>query len=75
MANQLTRRSARPRPDRYSDKKQGFVSQSWRVSVEDVHLIREAAALKGLSINHWMTRHLVTLAKRELARYAEKSTL
>jgi uncharacterized protein (DUF1778 family) len=68
-----TRKAARPRPDMYSKKRSGYVAQSLRVTVQEAKLIRDAASLKGLSTNHWMTTHLVAIAKKELAA-AEKST-
>lgn len=62
-----TRKAARPRPDRYSKKKKGYVSQSFRVTVDEAKLIRDAAAARGFSINLWMTQHLIPIAKKELA--------
>jgi uncharacterized protein (DUF1778 family) len=67
------RKSARPRPDRYSKKKKGYVAQSLRVTVEEAKLIRKAAALKQFSINLWITQTLIPIAKREIAA-AETAT-
>lgn len=68
------RKSALPRPDRYSKKKKGYVAQSFRVSVEDAKLIRDAAALRGFSINLWMQQILIPTAKKELADAAQPTT-
>ena len=56
-----------PRPDRYSKKKKGNISQSLRISVDDAKLIREASVLRGESTNHWMQKQLINAAKRQLA--------
>ena len=68
MATKKTiRKAAMPRPDRYSKKRSGYVSQSVRLEVADAKLIREAATAKRMSTNHWMTTHLIAIAKKELA--------
>ena len=64
----VTRKAARPRPDKYSKKRKGYISQSLRITVEEAQLIRDAAAAKGLSTNHWMTLVLIPTAKKQLAQ-------
>jgi len=61
------------RPDRYSKKRSGYVAQSVRLDVADNKLIRDAAELKRMSLNHWMTTALIAAAKKELAE-AQQST-
>lgn len=73
MATTKKRKAARPRPDKYSKKKKGYVSQSLRITIDEAKLIREAAAARGFSINLWITQTLIPIAKRELAA-AEKTT-
>jgi uncharacterized protein (DUF1778 family) len=60
-------RASAPRPDRYSKKKTGIVSQAVRVTVDDNNLIREAATLEGVSINFWMKRVLLSAARKRIA--------
>jgi uncharacterized protein (DUF1778 family) len=67
----ITRKAAKPRPDRYSKKRTGYVSQSIRLTVEENKLVRRAADLDGMSINFWATRNLVAAAKKQIAA-AEK---
>jgi predicted HicB family RNase H-like nuclease len=52
-----------PRPDRYSDKTEGKMRQTLRLSPEQNQLIRAAAEEEGLSINTWAIRILVKAAK------------
>jgi len=68
-----TRKAARPRPDKYSKKRSGYVSQSVRLTVAENKLVREAADLDGASINFWATRALVTAAKAQLAKAAKEA--
>jgi len=63
-----TRGAARPRPDKYSKKKTGYVSQSLRITVAEAKLFRAAATAKNMSIHYWMTQHLISIAKEELAK-------
>lgn len=71
MATKKTTRRARgayaPRPDRYSKKKTGTITQSLRLNVADARLIRKAALAQRMSTNLWMTNHLVAAAAEELA--------
>jgi uncharacterized protein (DUF1778 family) len=62
-----TRRAARPRPDKFSKKRSGLVSQSIRISVEQNKLLRQAAELEGMSISLWASRVLIAAAKKEIA--------
>jgi uncharacterized protein (DUF1778 family) len=62
-----TRKAAKPRPDRYSKKRSGYISQSVRLTVAENKLLREAAELEGMSINFWATRALVAAAKKAIA--------
>jgi hypothetical protein len=67
MANKkATRKSASPRPDRYSKKKSGYISTSLRMTVADNRTLRKAATFEGLSINHWSLRILLAAAKRRV---------
>jgi uncharacterized protein (DUF1778 family) len=66
-----TPKAARPRPDRYSKKRSGYVSQTVRISVEQNRLIREAADLEGMSISFWASRTLVAAAKKQIATAAK----
>jgi hypothetical protein len=63
-----TRKSASPRPDRYSKKKSGYISTSLRMIVADNKILRKAATLDGLSINHWCMRLLLTAAKKRIGK-------
>jgi uncharacterized protein (DUF1778 family) len=65
-----TRRAARPRPDKYSKKRSGYVSQTVRLTVEQNKLVREAADLEGMSISFWSSRTLVAAAKKQIAASA-----
>jgi uncharacterized protein (DUF1778 family) len=49
------------------------VNQSLRLTVADNKLLREAAAIEGMSINFWAVRALVNAAKTRIAK--EKRTL
>jgi uncharacterized protein (DUF1778 family) len=62
------RKAARPRPDRYSKKKAGYVSQSLRLTADENKLIRKASGLEGSSINHWAVLALVKAAKARIAK-------
>ena len=73
-AKKKVRKAALPRPDRYSKKRSGYVSQSVRLEVADAKLIREAATAKRMSTNYWMMTHLVAMAKKELAAAASTTT-
>lgn len=74
MAKQkIIRKAALPRPDRYSKKRSGYISQSLRLDVADAKLIRAAATAKRMSTNFWMSTHLIAIAKQELAE-AQQST-
>jgi hypothetical protein len=74
MAFMATKKSSRgaskPRPDRYSKKRSGYISQSVRLTVAENKLMREAAELEGFSINFWATRTLVAAAKKQIAAAA-----
>jgi uncharacterized protein (DUF1778 family) len=63
-----SRKAARPRPDRYSKKRSGYVAQTLRLTVEENKLIRQAADLEGASINFWATRALVTSARTSIKK-------
>lgn len=65
-----TRKAAKPRPDRYSKKRSGYISQSVRLTVAENKLLREAAEFEGMSINFWATRALVAAAKKAIAAAA-----
>jgi predicted HicB family RNase H-like nuclease len=52
-----------PRPDRYSDKTEGKIRQTLRLSPEQNQLIRAVAEAEGLSINTWAVRLLMRAAK------------
>ena len=66
-----TRRAARPRPDKYSPKKKGYVCQTVRLSVESNKLVRQAADMEEMSISFWASRVLVAAAKEQITA-AEK---
>jgi uncharacterized protein (DUF1778 family) len=68
------RKAARPRPDRYSKKKSGYVNQSLRLTTDENKLVREASGLEGMSINFWAVRALVTAAKAGIAKEKRNST-
>jgi uncharacterized protein (DUF1778 family) len=63
MANRKNVRAGRPRPDLDSDKTDGKVSQTLRLSPEQNTLIRAAAREENRSINAWAVRLLVRAAK------------
>lgn len=65
-----TPKAARPRKDKYSKKRSGWVSQTVRISVDQNKLIREAADLEGMSISFWASRALVAAAKKQIAAAA-----
>ena len=68
MANKkIPNRRERPRPDRYSDKTDGKLKQTLRLTPEQNKVIREASKLEGLSINNWAVRILVRFAERRVA--------
>jgi uncharacterized protein (DUF1778 family) len=74
------RKASRPRPDRHSKKRTGYVSQSIRLTVADNKLLREASALEGMSINFWASRALITAAnnrinKQKLKKLKESESL
>jgi hypothetical protein len=66
----VTRKASKPRPDRYSKKRSGYISQSVRLTVDENKLVRQAADLEGFSINLWATRTLVAAAKKQIAAAA-----
>lgn len=53
-----------PRPDRYSDKTEGRLRQTFRFTPEQNQLIREASKIENLSINNWAVRILVKQATK-----------
>jgi len=61
------RKAAKPRPDKYSKKRSGYVNQGVRLTVDENKLVRQAASLEGFSINLWATRTLVNAAKKQIA--------
>ena len=63
--------SRRPRPDLHSNKKEGFVTQGIRISVDENKLIRQAAEIERRSINAWAVDALVNAAKKVI-RAAER---
>jgi uncharacterized protein (DUF1778 family) len=67
MANKKTARKGVPRPDRFSDKTEGRLRQTLRLSPEQNQLLRAAAGAEGLSINTWAIRILVKTAKARIA--------
>jgi uncharacterized protein (DUF1778 family) len=66
MANKKKTPVGRPRPDRYSDKTDGKLRQTLRLSPEQNQLLRAAAEDEGLSINTWAVRILVRAAKTHI---------
>jgi hypothetical protein len=68
----LSRGASKPRPDKYSKKRFGTVSQSVRLTVQENRLVRKAADLEGFSINLWATRTLVAAAKQQIAAAASE---
>ena len=62
-----------PRPDRYSKKRGGTVAQSLRLSVADNRVLRQAATLKGQSINVWAVAVLVATANKTIAAHNKKT--
>jgi hypothetical protein len=69
-----SRKAARPRPDRYSKKRSGYVNQTLRLTTAENKLIREASGLDSSSINFWATRILVTAAKAQIAKKNKQLT-
>jgi uncharacterized protein (DUF1778 family) len=68
MATKKTpRKSSKPRPDKYSKKRSGYISQSLRLTSDENKLLRQAAGLEGFSINFWSVRTLVAAAKKQIA--------
>jgi hypothetical protein len=67
-AKKATRKSASPRPDRYSKKKSGYISTSLRMTVADNKVLRKAATLDALSINHWCLRVVMAAAKKRIGK-------
>jgi hypothetical protein len=55
------------RPDRYSKKRSGNISQSVRITVAENKLLRDAASLDRMSINAWCGKTLVAAAKKRIA--------
>ena len=52
----------------YSKKRgKAMVAQSLRLTATENLLLRKAADLEGRSINTWATRHLIALAKHQIA--------
>lgn len=70
---QAKRRAGASRPDRYSKRRNGYVTQSIRLSVDHNKLIREAAALDGYSITLFATQTLVKAAKARLAKEKQEA--
>ena len=62
----VTRKTAKARPDKYSKKRSGYISQSVRLTVAENKLVRSAAELDGFSINFFATRALVAAAKARI---------
>jgi len=58
------------RPDKYSKKRSGSVSQSVRATVAENKLLRQAAELERMSINAWCVKTLVAAAKKQIAAAA-----
>jgi uncharacterized protein (DUF1778 family) len=71
----LPRKASRPRPDRHSKKKTGYVSQSIRLTVAENLLVREAAALDGMSINFWASRALLVAANNRINKQKQLNKL
>lgn len=67
MATKSSTKFSGGRPDRYSKKRSGSVSQSVRLSVAENKLVRQASALDRMSINAWSVKILVAAAKNLIA--------
>jgi predicted HicB family RNase H-like nuclease len=71
----IVSRASSPRPDRQSKKRTGYVSQSVRLSVADNKILREAAALDGMSINFWASRALLVAANNRINKQKQKESV
>lgn len=73
IAFMATVKHTTPRPDKYSKKRSGSISQSLRVTVEQNKRYREASSIKGQSLNTWMVRWLDAAALHDISNHLTES--